>query len=129
MYWAIILIIILLFALVFMSNTNKQTEHFQWDTNWVGKTSLDCYGEKIKDCNKYSNCGLCAQNGNRKCVPGDEQGPFFTENCDLWEYTNYYDRHIFGEKVHTTSAPWNRAYSDYEIWYPSPVARSALQGY
>lgn len=106
---------------------NENREHFQWDPLWVGKTSLDCYGETTKDCMNYSNCGLCYKDGQRKCLPGDSQGPFFEERCKGWEHTNYYDRHIFGEKVTTLRPSWDAVLPGYETVYPSPIAVQTLQ--
>jgi|688.fasta_scaffold191440_2 hypothetical protein len=129
--WIIFLIFIILCSIFLFFNNNaiktNNTEHFQWDPLWVGKTSLDCYNEKPKDCLSYSNCGLCWKNGIKKCIPGDTQGPFFKERCHAWEHTNYYDRHIFGEKVTTVKPSWDQFNPGYEVMYPSPVSRSALQ--
>ena len=76
---------------------------------------------------KYSNCGLCLKDGKQECIPGDVQGPLFKEDCEGWQHTNYYDRHIFGEKVVTLSPPWSKFYPDYEARYPSPTSRATLQ--
>ena len=107
-------------------NYNHKKEHFQWDPLAVGKTSLDCYTETTRDCTKYSNCGLCFKNGKGKCIFGDVNGPFTKANCDGWMYTNYYDRHIFGDKVTTYNVPWSHIYNFYEVWYPSTVSNASL---
>jgi hypothetical protein len=104
------------------SFASKETswDHLTSDSN----TSLDCYKETPRNCMKYSNCGLCVKNNNLTCLPGDVQGPYFDEHCENWVYTNYYDRHIFGEKVTTITPAWNKFYPDYEAWYPSPISLS-----
>ncbi|QKF94316.1 hypothetical protein QKU48_gp0858 [Fadolivirus algeromassiliense] len=126
MYLLLLLFIITCFAFFLLQEKANNLEHFQWDPLWVGKTSLDCYSETPRDCLSYSNCGLCRQGMTQKCLPGDEQGPFFTEGCDTWKHTNYYDRHIFGEKVTTTSRDWSYRIPEFPIYFPSPVSRAAL---
>ena len=126
----LLIIIVVLLVLYWIVNTYQANlEGFQsgWDLNWVGNLSKDCYKLNKRDCMKYANCGLCMENGQSKCVPGDVQGPYYKETCDQWVHTDYYDRHIFGEKVTTISPPWSKFYPDYETWWPSPVSRSALQ--
>lgn len=108
------------------SNSSDDGEGFLWDPLWKGKRALDCYNLNKRDCMKYSNCGLCLKDGKSKCVPGDEQGPLFEENCEHWVHTNYYDRHIFDEKVTRISRPFDYHYPEYEVMYPSPTSRSAL---
>lgn len=125
MYWLLLLFIVIC-LIFFLIKEKDNKEHFQWDPLWVGKTSLDCYGETPRDCMTYSNCGLCRQNGKQVCMPGDNQGPFFNEGCDTWKHTDYYDRHIFGEKVTTTSRDWSYRVPDYAIYYPSTVSRATL---
>jgi len=123
-----ILLIFVALCFIFLLVKEGKTEHFQqWDPLWIGKSSNDCYTEKPKDCLAYANCGLCYKDGKKKCLPGDTQGPFFAEGCRAWEHTNYYDRHIFGEKVTTITPSFDKFLPGYEIMYPSPVARSALQ--
>lgn len=121
----LIALMICTYTMIFKKDITS-TEHFQWDPKWVGKTSLDCYKETPQSCMEYSNCGLCLKDGYRTCIPGDEQGPFFKEDCDQWMHTNYYDRYIFGEKVTTIRPPWSRFYSEYEAWYPNPRSRATL---
>jgi len=128
MLW-ILLITIVLFVLFFTYNM-KHKEPFdlgsEWHLRWIGPRSKDCYTETSKDCLKYMNCGLCHKFGKARCIPGDVHGPLFTENCDFWQHTDFYDNKIFGQKVETTLAPWSRAYSDYETWYPSPTSQRTL---
>lgn len=91
------------------------------------KNSNDCYSLNETDCLKNFNCGLCIQSGQKKeCVPGDVHGPLFKAGCDLWEYTNYYDKFIFNDKTTSITKPWSTFYPDYEAWYPSPQSRATL---
>lgn len=97
-----------------------------WDPLWEGDVAEDCYVLSNNDCMKYSNCGLCKKDGIAKCIPGDDQGPYFKEDCEGWAYTDYRDKKIFGEQHTTFSPAWNYFYSDYETYYPSPISRSSL---
>ena len=97
-----------------------------WDHEWLGPVSDDCYKLNKKDCLNNSNCGLCIKDKNATCVPGDIHGPLFKETCQGWAHTDYYDRHIFGEKVTRITPSWSAFYSDYEARYPSPQSRSTL---
>lgn len=132
-----IMFILLLLILYLLCNNKNYKEGFynvpdysdnsMWDPDWVGKRSLDCYKQNKRNCMKYSNCGLCLKDGKMTCIPGDVQGPLFKEDCEGWIHTNYYDRHIFGEKVVTISPPWSKFYPDYEARWPSPKSRATLQ--
>lgn len=124
--YPLLLLFIIICLIFFLTKENSNKEHFQWDPLWVGKTSLDCYGETDRDCMKYSNCGLCHEYGKRVCMPGDNQGPYFKEGCDKWTHTDLYDRHIFGEKVTTTGRDWSYRISDFPIYFPSPTSRASL---
>jgi len=97
-----------------------------WDQLETGRTATDCYTLDKRNCLKYSNCGICMKDGIKQCIPGDNYGPYFTENCNLWEYNNYYNRYIFGDRINRVIPPWNRLYSDYEVKYPSPQSRASL---
>ena len=123
MYVVVIIIIICLFIMF-----TQKKEHFQWDPLNVGQSSLDCYRlKKPKDCLKYANCGLCLKDGEVNCIPGDDFGPFFKQDCMGWLNTNIYDSHIFNdERVLRGYPPWNMFYPTYEARYPSPTVRSTL---
>lgn len=128
MLWILLIIaVIFLFGFIFYK---KYKEPFdpdsEWNLRWVGPRSNDCYTETPKDCTKYMNCGLCHSYGKTKCLPGDIQGPLFTENCDFWQHTDYYDNRIFGQKVETTLAPWSKAEPEWETVYPSRISQSTL---
>lgn len=133
----IIIVILLLLACLFINsnNNNQVTEHFYFDPLWMGKsaisdihgkTALDCYKLNNRDCTKYSNCGLCHKDGESTCIPGDEQGPFWKEDCQYWTHTNFYDRHMFGEAYTQTTRPTTHFYSEFEARWPSPKIRATL---
>ncbi len=88
---------------------------------------MDCYRLNGKNCLKYANCGLCLKDGEVNCIPGDDQGPFFKEDCMGWLNTNIFDNHIFNdERVLRGYPPWNMFYPTDEARYPSPTVRSSL---
>jgi hypothetical protein len=109
----------------------RQVEAFtMWNPLQVGPESLDCYKESPETCLNFANCGLCHQGNRVSCKPGDSMGAFFDETCMGWTHSNYYDRHIFKEKVTTTVPSWSKFYNqDYEIWYPDPQIQGTLQSF
>jgi hypothetical protein len=47
----------------------------------------NCHDLTPEQCANCPNCGVCAKEGGcRKCVQGDDAGPFFNSNCVDWEY-------------------------------------------
>jgi len=106
---------------------NTTQEAFTWNLLNVGPEASDCYSLNNKQCLENSNCGLCLKENKTECIPGDEQGPFFKEDCENWAYTNFYDGHIWDDKKTTISPPWSKFYSIYEARYPSPVVVSTLR--
>ena len=120
-------IIVAVIIIIYLSSVLNKKEHFYWNPLNVGKTHSDCYRLKGNGCLKYSNCGLCLKDGEVSCIPGDDFGPFFKEDCMGWVNTNIYDSHIFNdERVLRGYPPWNMFYPTYEARYPSPIARSSL---
>jgi len=133
MLYLILIIIIILFILkqykVEPYNTipsYSYDDNTQWNPGWFGKRNNDCYKLDKRNCMKYSNCGLCVKDGHSTCVPGDIQGPFYTDRCSSWIYTDYYDRHIFGEKVVTETPSWNVLYPEYEQLRSTPKSIATL---
>jgi hypothetical protein len=109
-------------------NTIKEgKENNAWEQLGVGKKAIDCYKLDPNQCLQYANCGLCIKGKERTCVPGDEQGAFFKDDCQAWEYANRYDGYIFGEVRTSVTAPWNTFYPDYEARLPSPISGAALR--
>ena len=123
-----LLLILIIFIVLYLIQTSETllNEHFQWDPLWIGKTSSNCYEENNKDCLKYSNCGLCGDASQKQCIPGDINGPFYKEGCQRWIYMNYYDRHIFDDKMITNTQSWDAFLPGYEIMYPSPSSAFRL---
>ena len=131
-YLFLTIIGIMLLCVMLMSINVGKKEHFQWEPKWEGAVSRDCYTEKPGNCLKYSNCGICLNNCDKdgnfkksKCMPGDINGPLFTETCNKWKYSNYDT--MYDETVTDVTDPWSKRYTTYESVWPSPVAVQTLQ--
>ena len=78
-------------------------------------------------------------------MPGDEQGPFFKEGCNLWAYNDRYSGRIFNEQRLSITRPHDYQYCskdniygykingkdkqikcEYQQWAVSPQVRSTL---
>lgn len=116
------------------SNTPDYSDHSYADQLWTGRLAKDCYDKDVKDCTKYTNCGVCMKDGQQTCVPGDEEGPMFKGGCDRWGYVNYYDNRAYTGRYnrdhtnmytgdYSVSRPWDHFYPDYEYWAPMPTGR------
>lgn len=72
-----LILIIILFLLV-----NEHSEPFI-----AGRYCSECANLDPYECNGCINCGLCyGYNGISECVPGDEFGPYFREDCATYRY-------------------------------------------
>lgn len=58
----------------------------EWEFDWItfDSETFDGCGNiyNIEDCKAKSYCGWC--NNDKKCMAGDEDGPFFDAVCDDW---------------------------------------------
>ena len=70
--------------LIYVINCDINEHYYIYDNLSYCKSC----GEKSRiECNKCINCGYCrTPNGNGECVPGDEKGPYFREDCVDYEY-------------------------------------------
>jgi hypothetical protein len=84
----IILLIVIFGIIVFCVNCDT-TEHY---INYGYRRYKYCKscGEKSRgSCNNCVNCGYClTPAGHGQCVSGDENGPYFREDCVDYEYNN-----------------------------------------
>ncbi len=122
----IIVFIIILVTMLYAMNTTKEKFENLLDT---GTQTNDCYSKSLKECPEYSNCGIATVDGIKKCIPGDIEGPSFETGTkfDQWTYKNQYDKVIFNESDDLREYDtWSTFYPVYEVFYPSPVSRSAL---
>lgn len=64
-----------------------------------------CGYKSRSGCSKCVNCGFCiTTTGFGECVPGDSKGPYFREDCAIWEYVSPYY--------------WFSYYPIFPIYYP-----------
>lgn len=107
---------------------NEEINKNGWNIRHIGLTHDDCYSLSPKNCLRYSNCGLCSNNklSNRKCLPGDEHGPFFSSDCSLWKHNNYYDGIIYNENKIRNYQPWNVVPTHLKSVYVDPISRATL---
>lgn len=87
LYTVIILSVILCFIIICFNC--DITEHYGYYRYKYPKYCKSC-GEKSRGgCNNCVNCGYClTPNGHGECVTGDENGPYFREDCVDYEYNN-----------------------------------------
>jgi len=84
------MVVIIIIAILTPGNL-KSTEGFS-------KYCTSCGYKSEYTCSECVNCGYCVTaSGYGGCVPGDERGPYFAEDCVRWyyDYIPYYDNHIF----------------------------------
>ena len=88
---------------------------------------LDCYYKKGQECLGCANCGICIRGNFASCVPGDAEGPYFTEECQKWVYKDHKSGTIDGEPEVIKTRPWNWFNPQQNLTkWPSPVFRSTL---
>lgn len=75
---------------IIVTLNSSQREHLyfphysQFDFITNSSYCKDCKMD-IKNCYKCTNCGVCVkENGTAECVPGDERGPLYRKDCQIW---------------------------------------------
>lgn len=94
------------FASVPDLHTNSITDQLNKITD--DNANKDCYSLSPLECLKCGQCGIYQKGGISKCIPGDVNGPFFTDTAENWIYGNSYDRYIYGENMVSQYKPWNQ---------------------
>lgn len=80
----IILIIIACIVGLFIIKYKSKIEPFQ---SLVREYCGDCGKRGRYLCSKCVDCGYCITNDGRgECVPGDIKGPYFRDDCYIWEF-------------------------------------------
>lgn len=72
-----IIIAIVLLLLICLPSQNEK----------YGPFCGNCHDLTFEECLKCTNCGICTlDSGCKKCIQGDESGPYYHDNCIDWEY-------------------------------------------
>lgn len=108
MNWAYILIVIIVVCFILQRLVNKKTiEGFGGFGSYGGygyhsyypyRYCSKCGYKSRRKCADCTNCGYCLPyRGPGECVPGDNNGPYFRQDCMVWEYNSPYNdyAHIF----------------------------------
>ena len=54
-------------------------------------------------CSRCSNCGFCVtDSGFSECVPGDSSGPYFRQDCAIWNYGQPQINTIFVQPIQSS---------------------------
>ena len=82
-----VIILVVIFGIIIICFNCDSKEHY---TQYRYPKYCKSCGEKSRgECNNCINCGYClTPNGYGQCVTGDEQGPYFREDCKDYEYNN-----------------------------------------
>jgi hypothetical protein len=126
------LLIILLYIVIVTPITNATNEPFNniYPTNnsylpviqsvpivgSIGQYCTSCGDRSRFECNSCSNCGYCVNynSGSSQCVSGDQNGPYFRSDCDVYEYSNPWINYLQSMYIFPV------AYPNYNS-YPYPV--------
>lgn len=69
-------------------NNTVNIENFYVSTQPKDSYCSECGTKGRRRCGECVNCGFCyTPNGYGECIPGDENGPYFREDCLNYEYT------------------------------------------
>jgi hypothetical protein len=87
----------------------------------------DCGHKSRRSCSSCLNCGFCVTyDGYGECVPGDESGPYFREDCQYWEFNNPWARYPYSSIFPSVTPP---QYLAYEYGYANPPYPSKFRKY
>src|SRR5689334_23342571 len=78
-----------------------------------------CNWRSPESCLKCTNCGICVKDGQSKCISGSSDGPFFSENCDSYQYgtSDYYAPGSSYYPVALTKTFWPNAKPSVRVQY------------
>mgnify|MGYP007128599256 CR=1 FL=1 len=83
--WIIIIIIVLY---LISTQYNKIDENFDI-IGYPRSFCRSCGYKSRATCGNCQNCGYCVnRQGFGECVPGDNNGPYFRQDCVYYEYNN-----------------------------------------
>ena len=87
-----VIILVIIYCIMYKTNTENYD-------SFCG----NCQTMNALQCSQCQNCGTCTSNaGYKVCLPGDQDGPYFHDDCTQWHYPH--------QKTNTKN--------DYEFSYP-----------
>jgi hypothetical protein len=108
-------IIILLFLLLYLSYRSEYFSHYMGSYFYPKLKYCSSCGDLDRfQCSDCHNCGYCYPGrGVAGCVPGDQYGPLFREDCFRYEYNypNYYNPIHYIDSIY--KYPKFKYYHDY----------------
>jgi uncharacterized membrane protein YgcG len=128
-YAATALVTLLIFVMVYFAlcheceiiETNKTKENYVVYSERDKWRCKECSGLSRIHCGNCANCGYCYNyKGRGECVPGDENGPFFRDDCVDYEYVSP----VYHAGLYPT---WSYFYDDY--YYNPTVGRHIRHHY
>jgi hypothetical protein len=103
----ILVITILTIICVFTPLNNDISEEFGYGMRYCGS----CSSNSSLRCASCINCGYCVtKRGYGYCVAGDEQGPYFANDCYDWYYMTppYMAYHHIYPSMFAYPSSWSR---------------------
>ena len=87
---------ILIVAIILLSTPTKyvpdKKEGFHTYFSYFKNYCPSCGWRSRYSCSKCINCGYCiTAKGVGSCESGDSSGPYFREDCMIWDYGSNYD--------------------------------------
>jgi hypothetical protein len=87
----IVLGIIFLLVVYVIMNKYFGIENFYTYNSYYKHHCPSCGWRNRKTCSSCLNCGFCTTaEGVGECVAGNSSGPFFRNDCAVWEYGDAY---------------------------------------
>lgn len=121
LYQSIILIILLCICLT----TFLSLKEGYISSSFGSLYCSNCSHRNRKKCAACNNCGYCINsNGNGECIVGDINGPYFRQDCKIWEKGNPILTPLYIEQKNSYWSPsfwrWRGKYEQHNKKYMSP---------
>ena len=89
-------ILLMVFSQFMNGKTSTSAEGYHPNV-YYKKYCPECGYKSRKRCGKCSNCGVCTtRRGQSSCIPGGPKGPYFRDDCAIWEYGQTVDPYHHG---------------------------------
>jgi hypothetical protein len=121
----IIGIVVLLVVLVLV-NKYGSMETFYTLNSFYKKYCPSCGWRSRRTCSSCLNCGYCiTAEGQGECVAGNSSGPYFRNDCAVWEYGDAYQYYPYANLYPVTKVKSINPYFQKEDkkpykWVPVP---------